>query len=76
MAEKVVAKFAKNATEQVRVTLTEWKGYPLLDVRVYFQDAQGEYKPSRKGLTLNRDLVPELLAGLEAARAEIGELVR
>ena len=50
----LVAEFEKNARERVRVSLTEYGGHRLLDLRAYYQDATGEWRPG-KGLTLRRD---------------------
>jgi len=71
MSEPVlIAELSKNARERVRVRLTEYHGYRLLDVRVFYQDARGEWNPGR-GLTVRRELIPELRKALLAAeRAE------
>jgi len=67
MEDREVYSFKKNAEETVRVTLTEFKGYRLLDLRVYVQDEEGREVPTRKGLTLSRELVGELFEGLRKA---------
>jgi len=52
------------------VTLEEWHGRRILNVRVYFRAEDGEMRPSRKGLAMSVDRLPELLAVLsEAMRA-------
>lgn len=61
----IVAEFEKNSREVVRVSLTEYKGQDLLDVRAFYQDG-GEWKPG-KGLALRRDLVTPLRKALQAA---------
>lgn len=61
----VIAEFEKNSREVVRVSLTEYKGQELLDVRAYYQSA-GEWKPG-KGLALRRSLVTPLRKALQAA---------
>jgi len=61
MAEdKVVSSFERNATEQVRATLKEFRGKRYLDLRIYYQDDAGEWKPTRKGVSLSTDFMPEL----------------
>jgi len=67
MADREVCSFKKNVQEKVRVTLMEFKGYRLLDLRVYVQDEEGREVPTRKGLTLSRELVGELFEGLRKA---------
>jgi hypothetical protein len=58
--ESLVARIAKNPTEEVRVSFTSYRGYDLLDIRVYFQDDQGEWRPTKRGVSLSVDSVAEL----------------
>jgi len=67
MEDREVHSFKKNARETVRVCLTEFKGYELLDLRVYVQDETGREIPTRKGLTISQELVGELVTGLRKA---------
>ena len=55
-----VASFQKNSGEEVRAQLTNYKGYDLIDLRVFAIKQDGEAIATRKGLTLNVDLLPEL----------------
>lgn len=61
----VIAEFEKNSREVVRVSLTQYNGIDLLDVRAFYQSA-GEWKPG-KGLAVRRDLVTPLRKALQAA---------
>jgi hypothetical protein len=71
MEDHEVYSFTKNAEETVRVALTEFKGHRLLDVRVYVKGQARQLIPTRKGLTLSRDLIGELLEGLRLAAKAI-----
>ena len=51
--DEVIAQFEKNATEVVRVSLTEFRGHKLIDFRVYYSDDEGKYKPTKKGVSLS-----------------------
>ena len=53
--DELIAQFEKNATEVVRVSLTEFHGRKLIDLRVYYTDDKGEYRPTRKGISLAVD---------------------
>ncbi len=53
--DELIAQFEKNATEVVRVSLREFRGRKLVDVRVYYTDDEGEYRPTRKGISLAVD---------------------
>ena len=72
MAEdKVVAKFKRNPTEEVRAGIKEFKGRQYIDVRIYYMDDQGEWKPTRKGISLAIDFMSELKNAVEALEAEL-----
>jgi len=49
---------AKNPTEEVRVSLTSYRGHDLVDIRVFFQDEQGEWRPTQTGVSLSVDSSP------------------
>ena len=52
--DKLIASFPKNKFEEVRVSIKEFKGYDLLDIRVYTAPKDGEDKiPTGKGLSIN-----------------------
>ncbi len=51
---KLVMTFQKNKFEEVWVQIKEFKGYDLLDIRVYTSVRDGEEKiPTGKGISLN-----------------------
>ena len=64
-----IAVIKKNAREEIRVSLTQFKGHDLADARI-FADNGTEYIPTRKGLTFAVKLLPELIAALREAEAE------
>ena len=75
--EELISSFEKNALEEVRVSLTEFKGHQLIDLRVYYLSADGESRPTKKGLALSIGLYHELkesLAKLEQVLKDRGLL--
>ncbi len=51
---QLVTSFPKNKFEEVRVQIKEFKGYDLVDLRVYTTLKEGEEKiPTGKGLSIN-----------------------
>lgn len=51
---KMIATFQKNKFEEVQVHVKEFKGYDLVDIRVYTSPKEGEEKiPTGKGLSIN-----------------------
>ncbi len=73
---EVIASFEKNSFEEVRISLTEFKGKKLIDIRVYYQpEGEEEMRPTKKGITISPEKFPELqkgLATLEKALKEKG----
>ncbi|MBN2220527.1 MAG: transcriptional coactivator p15/PC4 family protein [Kosmotogaceae bacterium] len=55
----------RNDTEIVRVSKREYKGHEFIDLRIYYQDDEGDFKPTKKGITINPKLVDELIDALK-----------
>lgn len=72
--ESLVARIAKNPTEEVRVSFTSYRGYDLLDIRVYFQDEQGEWRPTKRGVSLSVDSFAELRDAIVKAEEMLNAL--
>ena len=43
----------KNKSEVIRIQLKEYKEHKLIDLRVWYEDEEGEYKPTKKGISFN-----------------------
>jgi hypothetical protein len=68
-----IAAFPKNKREIIHVTLSEFKGTDLIDMRVHVpkpNGAEGEVIPTGKGLALAIGKLPQLRAALDLAQAE------
>ena len=46
----------KNKNEVIRIQLKEYKEHKLIDLRVWYENEEGEYKPTKKGISFNRNL--------------------
>lgn len=71
--EKTIAKIEKSATEEIIIQATEFKGYDLIDIRAWALREGKESVPTRKGITFNPALLPELIKALQAAQKAIAE---
>ena len=64
----ILAETGKNLKELVRLERTEYKGHQLLSIRAYYQAADGEWKPTAKGITMKAEswqgIVPALMLAL------------
>jgi len=62
---EVISQITKNAREVVMLSLSEFKGRRLIDIRVHVPgDQEGEWVPTRKGVSLAVSLYPALKQGL------------
>jgi hypothetical protein len=75
---QVIAKVTKNAREVVFLSLSEFKGHRLIDIRVHVPgEEEGQWVPTRKGVSLAVGLYPafkQALAGLERVLLKQGLL--
>jgi hypothetical protein len=63
--QSVIAKIRKNGSEDIWVTLQDYRGKPRLDIRVFFRSADAlQPTPTRKGISLDTGQIKELLASL------------
>jgi hypothetical protein len=69
--QKIIKDIEKNATNKIRVSVTEFKGNNYIDLRVYYEDEAGEYKPTKKGVTFRPDQISQVIDGLLQAEKEV-----
>jgi hypothetical protein len=73
MSEEAVLlkRIEKNDHEEIRITRSMFNGKEYIDTRLYFLDEKdGEYKPTKKGLSV----VPELFEELVDALVEVRDI--
>jgi hypothetical protein len=63
-----IAIIRKNKVEEVRVSIDEFHGHRLVNLRVWYNANNGEMRPGKQGLALRVDLLPELLDALKRVR--------
>ncbi len=77
---EIIAKLPKNARETIFLSLSEFKGRRLVDIRVHVPgNEEDEWVPTRKGVSLAVGLYPQFkqaLAELEEALVDQGLLDR
>lgn len=50
---QIIADIEKNSREIIRIEVSDFKGKELINLRIWFQDFDGGYKPTQKGITLD-----------------------
>ena len=66
---EVVAEMEKSVTEKIFFSLSEFKGKSYADVRVHYEDDEGEWKPTKKGVTVAVDRFSEFKEHVNALEA-------
>ena len=54
--ETVLYSFDKSIKEQVRISETIYLDRPYIDFRIFTRKADGEFIPTKKGITISKDL--------------------
>jgi hypothetical protein len=67
LQDQVIGEFEKNSAEMVKVRTTEWKGQRYVDIRCWYNQGQ---KPTWQDLTINIELLPQLLEILQRIEVE------
>ena len=64
---EIVAEMDKGWNEKIVFSVSEFKGKDYANIRIYYEDDEGEWKPTKKGLTVGLDSFAEF-------KEHIGEL--
>jgi len=54
--------------DKIIVTVKEFKGKQYIDARTYFENDEGEWIPTKKGISLTLDNLDEMIRLLQAAK--------
>jgi hypothetical protein len=60
-----IAEMEKGWNEKIVFGVSEFKGKKYADVRIYFEDDEGEWKPTKKGVTVALDRFYEFKENLD-----------
>ena len=67
----LIAEIQKNTRERIRISIEEYRGHRLIDCRVYYEDNQGEWTPTKKGIALNNETIDEVANALNKAMSHL-----
>lgn len=68
----VIGEIERNPTERLRVSTESYKGRDYIDVRIYYEADDGEWKPTKKGVTIAPDKAEEFIELVSKASKEMG----
>jgi hypothetical protein len=63
--EKVIYAFTKSPKEEVRISETLYLDRHFIDIRIFCRDKEGNWLPTKRGITLSKDIVRNLLDGFK-----------
>ena len=68
---KILATIERSDTEQLQISVSEYKGKSYLNMRIYYTTDEGAtWLPTKKGVTFSPDQLDLLSEAIEAARTE------
>lgn len=71
---KILATIDRTDTEQLQISVSEYKGRSYLNMRIYYTTDEGAtWLPTKKGVTFSPDQLDLLEEAIQAARAEFME---
>tara|TARA_B100000214_G_scaffold371539_1_gene348117 strand:- start:1147 stop:1383 length:237 start_codon:yes stop_codon:yes gene_type:complete len=71
--ENLITQIKKNSNEVYRIYEKEYEGYKFIDVRIYYMDRKtGDWKPTKKGISLMPNNVPDVIEGILKAMEHMG----
>jgi hypothetical protein len=57
----------RSDSERLRITVSEFRGRTLVDLRIWYAAESGEWKPGRAGVSLRPDQIGEVMQALRLA---------
>lgn len=65
---QIVAEWPRNNHELIRVTLTEYRSQPVIDIRVHYHRQSEGWLPGRQGITVGTRHLSRLVEALKGAK--------
>lgn len=59
--------------DKIIVALKEFKGKKYVDIRTHFESDNGEWIPTKKGITLTPDSLDEMIDLLKTAKKKVSD---
>ena len=59
--------------DKIIIALKEFKGKEYVDIRTHFESNEGDWIPTKKGITLSPDSLDEMIEILKNAKQKVSE---
>ena len=67
MKKKTLKRIKKNGNEEIRVSWLSYRGTEYVDLRIFSKLTENEILPTQKGFIVPKELVAEIIEGLQQA---------
>jgi hypothetical protein len=64
LSDNVIAKFEKNSKEEVWLSVDDFRGRKILNIRVFYRSQTGEWLPGKQGIAISVDRYRDLAEAL------------
>ena len=61
----------RKGNDKIIITVKEFKGKQYIDLRTYFENDQGEWIPTKKGISLTPDNLDDMIGFLQEAKKAV-----
>jgi len=62
---EIIGEMEKGWNEKIIFSISEFKGKNYANIRIYYEDDEGEWKPTKKGVTVSLDTFNEFKENIE-----------
>ncbi|MBC8525899.1 MAG: transcriptional coactivator p15/PC4 family protein [Candidatus Cloacimonetes bacterium] len=67
----IIGEITKNAKEKIQASVNNYNCRGIFDLRVFYEDDQGEYKPSKKGIAFSVEIFNKVFELMKKAKIQI-----
>jgi hypothetical protein len=60
----------RSETEKIWVSVSEFRGFAGLDIRIYYNAGEVDWRPTKKGVRISLELKDQLIAAIEKVVAQ------
>ena len=69
--DRVLKTLKKNSSEEIRISLSDFNGRQVINIRVFYLGPNGEWLPGKKGLAFTVDKLQPFLNALQEAAKQL-----
>ena len=63
----------RNSLERIHLAIREYNGRLFVDARIHYRNEDGEWKPTKKGITVSPEIWPEFIAAVQQLDGQLRE---